>query len=100
MEFFWAMGVPIFEGYGLTETSPILTLCAWGEVRPGYVGQPHQDLWNGRPFLALAEDGEILCRGPNVMLGYWQDEAATREVMDARATSAPGTWARWTPRAG
>ena len=82
LEFFWAAGIPIFEGYGLTETSPIIALCAEGEMRPGYVGRPIMDLWNGRPFLALAEDGEILCRGPNVMLGYWEDEAATREVMD------------------
>ncbi len=80
MEFFWAMGVPIYEGYGLTETSPILTLNRLGRVRPGYVGQPILKTWNGRPFLKLAEDGEILCQGPNVMLGYWRQEAATREV--------------------
>ena len=80
MEFFWAMGVPIYEGYGLTETSPILTLNRLGRVRPGYVGQPILKTWNGRPFLKLAEDGEILCQGPNVMRGYWRQEAATREV--------------------
>jgi long-chain acyl-CoA synthetase len=82
MEFFWAMGVPIYEGYGLTETSPILTLNRLGRVRPGYVGQPVLKTWNGRPFLKLAEDGEILCQGPNVMVGYWKQEEATREVMD------------------
>ena len=82
LEFFWAAGIPIFEGSGLTETSPILSLCARGEMRPGYVGRPVMDTWEGKPFVALAEDGEILCRGPNVMLGYWEDEAATREVMD------------------
>ncbi len=82
MEFFWAMGVPIYEGYGLTETSPILTLNRLGRVRPGYVGQPILKTWNGRPFLKLAEDGEILCQGPNVMRGYWKQEAATREVFD------------------
>jgi long-chain acyl-CoA synthetase len=80
MEFFWAMGVPIYEGYGLTETSPILTLNRQGRVRPGYVGQPILKTWNGKPFLKLAEDGEILCQGPNVMQGYWNQEAATREV--------------------
>jgi len=83
MEFFWAMGVPIYEGYGLTETSPILTLNRLGRVRPGYVGQPVLKTWNGRPFLKLAEDGEILCQGPNVMQGYWKQEAATREVFTA-----------------
>jgi len=82
MEFFWAMGVPIYEGYGLTETSPILTLNRLGRVRPGYVGTPVLKTWNGRPFLKLAEDGEILCQGPNVMQGYWRQEEATREVFD------------------
>ena len=83
MEFFWAMGVPIYEGYGLTETSPILTLNRQGKVRPGYVGHAIMRTWNGRPFLKLAEDGEILAQGPNIMQGYWQNEAATREVFDA-----------------
>jgi long-chain acyl-CoA synthetase len=83
LDFFWAAGLTIFEGYGLTETSPILSLCGRGAMRPGYVGRPVMDLWEGKPFLILADDGEILCRGPNVMLGYWEDEAATREVMDA-----------------
>jgi len=82
MDFFWAMGVPIYEGYGLTETSPILTLNRLGRVRPGYVGTPVLKTWNGRPFLKLAEDGEILCQGPNVMQGYWRQEEATREVFD------------------
>jgi long-chain acyl-CoA synthetase len=82
MDFFWAMGVPIYEGYGLTETSPILTLNRLGRVRPGYVGTPVLKTWNGRPFLKLAEDGEILCQGPNIMQGYWKQEAATREVFD------------------
>ena len=76
------MGVPIYEGYGLTETSPILTLNRLGRVRPAtWAARPKT--WDGRPFLKLAEDGEILCRGPNVMLGYWKQEEATREVMDA-----------------
>jgi len=81
-EFFWAMGVSIYEGYGLTETSPILTVTRPHHVRPGYVGQPLWETWQGRPFLKLAEDGEILVQGPNVMRGYWRNEAATREVFD------------------
>jgi long-chain acyl-CoA synthetase len=81
-EFFWSLGVPIYEGYGLTETSPILTLNAVGKVKPGTVGLPLMEFWEGKPFLKLAEDGEVLVRGPNVMLGYWKNETATREVMD------------------
>jgi long-chain acyl-CoA synthetase len=81
-EFFWSLGVPIYEGYGLTETSPILALNAEGKVKPGTVGPPVMDQWEGKPFLKIAEDGEILARGPNIMLGYWNNEAATREVMD------------------
>ena len=100
MEFFWGAGIPIYEGYGLTETSPIIALCAQGGMRPGYVGRPVLDTWDGRPFLVLAEDGEILCRGPNVMLGYWENPEATREAIDPTATSAPATWARSTPRDG
>jgi len=82
LEFFWAAGIPIFEGYGLTETSPILALCAQGLMRPGYVGRPIMDQWKGKPFVTLADDGEILCRGPNVMLGYWENPKATAEAID------------------
>jgi long-chain acyl-CoA synthetase len=82
LEFFWAAGIPLYEGYGLTETSPLLTLSAKGDMKPGYVGRPILREWDGKPFLKLSEDGEILCHGPNVMQGYWHNETATREVMD------------------
>jgi len=82
LEFFWAAGVPVFEGYGLSETSPILTLPAWGQVRPGFVGPPIFDRWQGEPFLKLAEDGEILVKGPNVTPGYWDNPQATAEAFD------------------
>lgn len=83
LEFFWAAGIPLYEGYGLTETSPLLTLSRKGDMVPGSVGLPILEQWEGLPFLKLAEDGEILCHGPNVMQGYWNDPEATREVMDA-----------------
>jgi long-chain acyl-CoA synthetase len=82
MEFFWILGIPILEGYGLTETSPIITVNRFGEVIPGCVGRPLYQDWNGRPFVKIAEDGEILCQGPNIMLGYWNNEKATREAID------------------
>lgn len=83
LEFFWMAGVPLYEGYGLTETSPIITLSRPGSIRSGYVGEPLVPEWEGRPFLKLAGDGEILVRGPNVMKGYWNNPEETARCMDA-----------------
>jgi len=94
-EFFWAMGVPIFEGYGLTETSPILAVNRPGHVSPGTVGHPLWDEWEGKPFLKLAEDGEILARGPNIMQGYWRNETATREAIDEEGYFHTGDVGEW-----
>lgn len=82
MEFFWAMGLPIYEGYGLTETSPVITVTRRGRVKPGHVGSAILKSHLDKPFLKFAPDGEILVCGPNVMKGYWNNEAATREVFD------------------
>jgi len=82
MEFFWIVGIPILEGYGLTESSPVITVNRPGEVVPGCVGRPIYKAWEGRPYVKIAEDGEILCQGPNIMLGYWNNEEATREAID------------------
>jgi long-chain acyl-CoA synthetase len=83
MEFFWIIGLPILEGYGLTETSPVITVNRLGIVKPGSVGVPLYEQWNGRPFVKIAEDGEILCQGPNIMRGYWNNAKATEEAIDA-----------------
>ena len=83
MEFFWIVGLPILEGYGLTESSPVITINRFGEVLPGCVGRPIYKEWNGRPFVKVAADGEILCQGPNIMLGYWNNDKATQETIDA-----------------
>ena len=76
-EFFWAVGVPIYQGYGLTETAPVLT-SNYPENRMGSSGKPIPNV-----ELRIAEDGEILAKGPCVMQGYYKSPEATREVLSA-----------------
>jgi long-chain acyl-CoA synthetase len=76
-EFFWAAGVPIYQGYGLTETAPVLT-SNYPDNRMGSSGKPIPNV-----ELRIAEDGEILAKGPCVMQGYYKSPEATREVLSA-----------------
>lgn len=98
-DFFMGAGLHIIEGYGLTETSPIMCCNTLGDERMGTVGKvlpgvtvAIQRLEDSEivaevsgedyPTDLSSEQGEILCRGPNVMEGYWKNDQATREMID------------------
>jgi long-chain acyl-CoA synthetase len=74
-EFFWAVGIPIYQGYGLTETSPVLT-SNYPQNRVGSSGRPIANVQ-----IRIADDGEILAKGPCVMQGYYKAPEATRDVL-------------------
>src|SRR6185436_4944167 len=69
-------GVPLLPGYGLTEASPVISVTTHNARRFGTVGQAIPGI-----ELRIDADGELLTRGPHVMLGYWQNEAATAEAI-------------------
>jgi long-chain acyl-CoA synthetase len=74
---FGAVGIRILEGYGLTETSPVLALNSPGGYRMGSVGRPLPNVQ-----CRIAEDGELLVKGPNVFVGYWQKLEDTAESFE------------------
>lgn len=84
-EFFWAVGVPVYQGYGLTETSPVVSANYPGANKVGTVGQPIEHV-----NVRIAEDGEILVQGPCVMKGYYQRPADTSAVLSADGWLATG----------
>ncbi len=76
-EFMWIIGIPVYNGYGLTETSPGVTLCSAGDVRFDSVGKIFRDT-----EIKLADDGELLVKGPQVMSGYYKNDEATRKTFE------------------
>jgi long-chain acyl-CoA synthetase len=76
--FFRGVGIVIFEGYGLTETSPVLSLNMETAIKVGSIGRPIPGT-----ALRVADDGELEAKGPQVFPGYWNNDAATAEVLDA-----------------
>ena len=78
LDFFFSLGLPLLEVYGLSETTGVITVSWPHDYRIGRVGRPLDGV-----EMRLAEDGEILARGPNVFRGYRRDPAATRDAIDA-----------------
>ncbi|MFN3800483.1 AMP-dependent synthetase/ligase [Belliella pelovolcani] len=75
---FWSAGIPVCEGYGLTETSPVVSasVCTLEDIKIGFVGKLVKEVQ-----VKIAEDGEILVKGPNVMQGYYKQPEMTQEVI-------------------
>jgi long-chain acyl-CoA synthetase len=78
-QWFASVGIALWEGYGLTETSPVISLNTPAHHRMGSAGYPLPNV-----ELKLAEDGELLVRGPSVFVGYWQKPEANAECFDAQ----------------
>ena len=85
LEFFWSVGVPVYQGYGLTEASPVVSANYPGANKVGTVGQPIENV-----SVRIAEDGEILVHGPCVMKGYFQRPEETSSVISPDGWLATG----------
>jgi long-chain acyl-CoA synthetase len=72
---FWNAGIPILEGYGLTETSPVISVNSMDKMKVGTVGHPLDNL-----KVKIQEDGEITVKGPSITIGYFKNEEQTKEA--------------------
>jgi long-chain acyl-CoA synthetase len=92
---FTAAQIPVLEGYGLTETSPVIAVNTFekGGRMFGTVGKPIKDV-----SVKIAEDEEILCKGPNVMMGYYKDPELTKQVIDKEGWFHTGDLGRIEPK--
>lgn len=77
-EFFWTIGLPLYQGYGLTESSPVISTNTPQANKVGTVGPPIRNC-----EVKIAEDGEIFARGPNIMRGYYNKPDATRDALSS-----------------
>jgi long-chain acyl-CoA synthetase len=89
-EFFWAVGVPVYQGYGLTETSPVVSANYPGTNKVGTVGKPIENV-----NVRIAEDGEIMVQGPCVMKGYYQKPDDTKAVISSDGWLSTGDIGRF-----
>lgn len=77
LQIFWAAGIPVFEGYGLTEASPLVAYNTEDDFKPGTIGKPITDL-----LVRISSEGELLVKGAGIMLGYYRQPELTNQAID------------------